>query len=291
MRSARGSVTLMVLVLLIVFLTILGASIRYIARQSKQTTDQGQQDQAFGLADAGVQYTYWLLNEGKAPSEISTTPGTTGHTITASGVELGSFTINVVAFDDSVGTLSILSVGEDNLRPEFCQAVRANFELENDIYRVAEWRHETGYVCEQPAGQGAGGGPQVLALNQIVSSTLQSQQQYEIIVDEEGGVTTPVVRVSSADFTTFITVQPPTGDPITTTPGQCGPTISCSTISLNLVEVGTYSITISGGSETEGAYTLYYDIACSDGANNNDGDSNIDYPADNGCTSESDDQE
>ena len=60
-HTERGGITLLTLMMLVLFIIIFGASSRWIARQSRGTVEQEQEEQAFGLADTGINYTSWLL--------------------------------------------------------------------------------------------------------------------------------------------------------------------------------------------------------------------------------------
>lgn len=144
----------MVLAMLLAFIIIFASSIQWIARQSRATVDQEQEEQAFGLADTGVNYTIWLLTPlprgaGLAPSELLINPpaATENHAITGDdGAVLGFFSIDYLTSDADQITLT--SVGWDAIRPDICQAVDATLKrFANGAFRVTSWHHRLKYDC------------------------------------------------------------------------------------------------------------------------------------------------
>jgi hypothetical protein len=62
-RRDDGTITLVILLMLVVFALILGASIQFISRQSHETTNQEVIGKSFGLADTGAQNVLWILRQ------------------------------------------------------------------------------------------------------------------------------------------------------------------------------------------------------------------------------------
>lgn len=151
-----GSVTVMVLVLLVVFIIIGSAIMQYIARQSHQTTDATNRARAFGLADAGVTYAQWLLDgEGgdKLPEELLQSPpeGAINHNVEAGGKIAGHFSTHFLAA--AADTLQLRAVGRDNLRTDLCQVVLADIRQTNDGWKTITWDQQAGYPCELMIGE------------------------------------------------------------------------------------------------------------------------------------------
>lgn len=150
----QGSVLLLVVLMLLVFAIIAGASIRFIARQSNQTVQQEQEEQAFEIADAGANYVLWLLSASggnKSPLSLvaSPPPSTRDHAIAnQAGQSIGKFDLFFgPACPDS---LSFRSVGYDQIKTNLCQVVDGTAKLfSNGEYRLIKWDHLVGYPCNQ----------------------------------------------------------------------------------------------------------------------------------------------
>lgn len=162
-RSTKGGVTILVLVMLLVFVIIFGSLIRYIARQSNLTVNQGQEEQSFGLADTGVQYVLWLLGPnpnptgsnggGQTPQDICTADLSDllqDHEVTDGSQGIGLFTIEPLTADAT--SIRIRSTGRDANRPDICQVVEADIrQAPDNLYHVVSWNHLLGYPCGTPA--------------------------------------------------------------------------------------------------------------------------------------------
>ncbi|MEX1997961.1 MAG: PilX N-terminal domain-containing pilus assembly protein [Candidatus Andersenbacteria bacterium] len=156
----RGSIMLLVLILLVVFVIIMTASVRFIARQSTQTANQEQEEQAFEIADAGINYTLWLLDsEGGnfTPEQLEAGPDgggpptadTENHLIHNDQSELiGRFSLDFSDADNVAGVLTVRATGKDEIKPDLCQVIEAKVQKDaNGEYRLYRWDHLVGYPC------------------------------------------------------------------------------------------------------------------------------------------------
>jgi len=76
LSTPRGSVLLMVLVLLGLLFLMLVAGSRFTNLRYHQTINQSYREQSYSLADSGVYYALWMLNVAELP------PGpVTGHAV------------------------------------------------------------------------------------------------------------------------------------------------------------------------------------------------------------------
>ncbi len=169
--SIQGSVMLLVMLMLILFVMIMAASVRFIARQSQQTVLQEQEEQAFEIADAGINYALWLLGEaggGFTPQEIVANPpaSATDHVVrTATGGTVGEF--DLVFGPACSEWVQVRSFGYDQIKTELCQVIDAQINrFASGDLRITRWDHLVGYPCVStytPAPQptcapGPGGG-------------------------------------------------------------------------------------------------------------------------------------
>lgn len=145
---------LLVLLMLLVFVIISVAAVRFIARQSTQGVLQEQEEQAFGIADAGVNYTLWLLastgGNFSPPNLVAAPPAATrNHPVTNhEGQVVGTFDLWFgPACPDS---LAFRAVGYDVLKRDLCQVIDASaVRFATGWYRVTTWNHLAGYPCDQ----------------------------------------------------------------------------------------------------------------------------------------------
>lgn len=151
-NKKSGSITLIVLLMLIVFVLIFTASIQFIARQSRELTDQEQEEQAFGLADSGVQYTLWLLSPNggnRTPTDLQSNPPATltDHAVhDADGSALGTFTVTLTSADS--GSLALTSTGYDAVKTNRCQTITARLQRSTTgQYKITQWDNHVGYAC------------------------------------------------------------------------------------------------------------------------------------------------
>lgn len=148
-RAQTGGIMLLVLMLLIVSITIMSATLRYVIRQSHETVDQEQEEQAFNIADSGVSYVLWLLDPGltggqNQPADIGVINQAVYDNL---GNQIGVFTIdNVVA---GTGEISFGSIGRDLTLVDRCQVVKVELrQVEvGGQFILTDWDHQVGYPC------------------------------------------------------------------------------------------------------------------------------------------------
>lgn len=152
-EGQRGAIMMLVMVLLICFVIIMGALIQLIARQSHATSDKTQEGQSFGLADAGVRYVLWLMNEqGLTPGELRRNPpgGLAHHVVRGHNDEiLGFFEVEIMPEDPSASDdLKVRAYGFNPNMIQACQSVEADVVLSAaGGYQVKMWNHEPGFDC------------------------------------------------------------------------------------------------------------------------------------------------
>lgn len=171
----RGGITIMVLVMLVAFVVILSAFLRYIALQSHLTSDKVQEEQAFGFGDAGVNYAVWLLAANGArrtPADLENAdPGTDpdlfaatrNHKVCAydkvtknstceqGETEIGEFTLAFHYDPPPIDRLTVTSEGKDINKPGECQTVVAVLaKFADGGYHVVNWDHKPTNVCSNP---------------------------------------------------------------------------------------------------------------------------------------------
>lgn len=158
--TSLGSITLLVLVTLLVFVIIVSASIGFISRQSHEITNKEQEQKSFGVADAGVQFVLWLLSTdgGKTPLELidmynnDPTSTTLNRTLTGSdGEHIGSFSLINFRLDGT-GNLSFLSIGKDKTGGTLCQTIEAIVSPSTaNGFQLTSWNHRANNQC--PTGE------------------------------------------------------------------------------------------------------------------------------------------
>ncbi len=149
----KGSMTLMVLVMVVLFVGLIVASTAYINRQSTQSVNQEREEVAFSVADAGVQYAWWLIQPwgaNIAPDDLRSSPpsSATDHQITNSE---GSFAgvFNLTFLPGAGDELEIVSEGRAQSNSNHCQTIEAKFTATVDgDYLIAKWNHLPKTSCE-----------------------------------------------------------------------------------------------------------------------------------------------
>lgn len=151
-RLDKGGVTILVLSLAIVFSIIAATSAQLVTRQNRETIDQEQEEQAFGLADAGVYYTQWLLDPNGAALSVddllNNPPSeTTNHAITTNGGEtIGTFTITFLAGADN--DFIDISVEGKDFGVDICQDVMATLtRFDTEEFLITDWEHDSPREC------------------------------------------------------------------------------------------------------------------------------------------------
>ena len=114
--NQRGSILIISLVLLSSFLVIMTAWSRFAARQAHVTVDQGAEEKAFHVSEAGIEYVLFLLNSGLyapdgLPSFVKEIDGVSG-------------SIYELTFSDqTASSVTALSRGYEVNKPDRCQEI------------------------------------------------------------------------------------------------------------------------------------------------------------------------
>lgn len=137
----------MMLVIFTMFLVFVIATAGLVSRQFHVIVDQEQEEQAFQLADAGVNYAVWLLQNNLV--NLASPAGVNDHEIT-------DFTKNpeelIGTFDLSFATQSgaasgpvlvnVTSVGEDAVKKDRKQTIDARlYSADRAAYAIIGWNH------------------------------------------------------------------------------------------------------------------------------------------------------
>ncbi|MDP3997965.1 MAG: hypothetical protein U1C49_00480 [Candidatus Andersenbacteria bacterium] len=143
----RGGITLLVLVTMIVLAIIVAVSVQFISGQTSQLTNKKQEQQAFGLADAGVQYAIWLLAENGGHKKPADLEGVHRDIKGTDGQVMGFFDLSGVAVDSN-GNITFTSTGKDIIKQNICQIVdvRLSINVEGD-YKITGWNQRPGNKC------------------------------------------------------------------------------------------------------------------------------------------------
>ena len=149
----RGGVLLIVMVMMIVFVTMAAYALRFVVRQSHETINQEQEEQAFWIADSGVSYVAWLLDPSggnKAPGDILGLPSITNHVVTDDlGQTIGSFSLVDIVTVAGTNSIQLRSIGKDQVLTDRCQSIAVELrQLEvGGSYVVTQWNHQVGFLC------------------------------------------------------------------------------------------------------------------------------------------------
>ena len=139
----------MTLVILVVFLVLMVGTAALISRQFNQIVGQEQEEQAFQIAEAGVNYAVWVFDNNlidyadpqpvmdyevtdqtREPAEVLGTFDLTFSTLSQSGTS-GPVAVKVV------------SVGKDAVLINRKQTIEAIISSEDlDTFRIVEWDHK-----------------------------------------------------------------------------------------------------------------------------------------------------
>lgn len=147
-RYASGGVLVLTMVVLGMFLVMAIASAALINRQFNQVVNQEQEEQAFQIADAGVNYAIWLMDQGLVdfnnPAPVSDYE-VKDQTETPP-VVLGTFDLTFQTIQFTPGesvAVRITSVGEDASLTSRRQTIEAVIQSDDlDDFRVVEWDHK-----------------------------------------------------------------------------------------------------------------------------------------------------
>lgn len=145
----RGGALVMTLVILAVFLVMMVATAALISRQFKQIVGQEQEEQAFQIAEAGVSYGVWLLDNNLV--DYKNPQGITDYVVIDETKEpsevLGTFdlTFETLNFAEPDGPLAVRvkSVGKDAVLVQRKQTIEAVIHSSDlDDFQVIEWDHK-----------------------------------------------------------------------------------------------------------------------------------------------------
>jgi len=139
---------LLVLIIMIVFVVMMTYTLRFIVRQSHETINQTQEEQAFGVADSGVSYAYWLLDPAGGNYIPATFPAIIDHVVTDDlGQQIGTFSFVDVA--TGTGFVQLRSIGKDASLVDKCQSIAIELrQLQaGEPYMITQWNHQVGSLC------------------------------------------------------------------------------------------------------------------------------------------------
>ncbi len=154
MHFSKGGVLIVMLVMLAMFTVIAIATSTYIDRQYILTINQEQEERSFHLAEAGVHYTLFLLNDGIYTTQELVDMETFTDTVTKSGQDIGRFDLFFSSLGSPGEGVIVTAEGRDTSL-DICQAVTATVQRSGIGYFVASWDHGVG--CEDRSGGGLPG--------------------------------------------------------------------------------------------------------------------------------------
>lgn len=150
-NKQRGDILIMTLFLLVVFVVIMTAWAQFASRQAHTVTNQEQEEQAFAVAEAGIERSLFLLNSGVHEPDTMISNGSIVDEVInpETGEVTGTY---VLSFSGGGTTLNVTSVGYDFIQAERCQEIDAVIEtvtgaLSAAQYYVNEFDHELDTVC------------------------------------------------------------------------------------------------------------------------------------------------
>lgn len=137
----------MTMVILGVFMVMMAGAAGLINRQFNQVVGQEQEEQAFQIAEAGVNYALWLMDQDLV--DFNNPQPITNYEITDATVEppevLGTFdlTFQTIAFAPGASvSIRVVAEGEDLVLKERKQTIEAVIHSDDlDQFRVVEWDH------------------------------------------------------------------------------------------------------------------------------------------------------
>ncbi|HBE90741.1 MAG: hypothetical protein A3E37_02085 [Candidatus Andersenbacteria bacterium RIFCSPHIGHO2_12_FULL_46_9] len=146
-NNQAGGVMLLVLIIMIIFIVIASATLRYVIRQSHETIDQEQEEQAFNAADSGVSYVYWLLDPAGGQKVVTDIQAVTKTVYDDLDAAIGTFTIDDIVTDTN--EIEFTSTGRDIALPDRCQVIQVRLrQVEaNERHVLTDWDNLVGYPC------------------------------------------------------------------------------------------------------------------------------------------------
>ncbi len=136
----------MMLVLLGVMLVMLTATVTFIGNQFSAGADQEQEERSFHVAEAGIHYVLFLLNQGVNTTEELVSQQELTQSVTEKGVTLGEFTVKIssIAGSQTSEAIQVVSSGRDASR-NICQTVVVEIRRTGSHpagpYEIASWDH------------------------------------------------------------------------------------------------------------------------------------------------------
>ncbi len=151
-RGQRGAVMTITLMFLVILLVVVTAWLNFAVRQSHQVVDQEQEEQAFHIAEAGVEYTLFLLNSGTyAPTGLISEGSLVRAVSDSSGNIIGAAELSFQPGGAGV-PLKVSSLGHDLTVERRCQLITAEAAdmtgaVGGTRYYVRSWDHELDVEC------------------------------------------------------------------------------------------------------------------------------------------------
>jgi hypothetical protein len=159
--ASGGSILVMTLVFLLIFVVIMFAWLRFASRQNNAVVGQEQEEQSFHVSEAGVNYVLHILNNGTCtPTELNASDNNNTTPVVQSvvdespgaGAAIGTYelTFNLL----SPTRTGVRAVGYDLNVAKECQLIEATLESFTGIlgpsYRVLSWDHKSTISCGTP---------------------------------------------------------------------------------------------------------------------------------------------
>lgn len=138
----------MTLVILSVFMIMMAAAAGLINRQFNQVVGQEQEEQAFQIAESGVSYALWLMDEELV--DFNSPQGITDYEVQDQTVDppevLGTFDLTFQTLSFTPGqsvAIRVVAEGEDLVLTTRKQTIEATIQSDDlDNFRVIEWDHK-----------------------------------------------------------------------------------------------------------------------------------------------------
>lgn len=137
----------MTLVILAVFVVMALATTSLISRQFNEIARQEQEEQAFQIAEAGVHYAVWLLDNDLI--DYTSPQGISDYAVTDQTKEppevLGTFDLEFTVLQHEAkgpAAVKVKATGEDLVLINRRQVIEAVIQSDDlDTFRVVEWDH------------------------------------------------------------------------------------------------------------------------------------------------------
>lgn len=153
----NGALPLLIVMTMGIFLVMMVAGATLIQRLAHYTTDQEAEEHAFAAADAGVNYTAWLLNSGtKTPAQLNGSPAPTKDVINEEPEPdeiIGTFDVSFAAsVVNGADRVTVTAIGKDYNRQDVCQTIEAAIqEIQPGAgagsFALIKWDHKVNVSC------------------------------------------------------------------------------------------------------------------------------------------------